>query len=51
MVSYYSFGLFHLWQLKTGFTLAKIRQKTKGYSQTKFYRDASDLYKEACIAP
>lgn len=36
------------WQgmLKTGFTLAKIRQKTKGYSQTKFYRDASDLYKE-----
>lgn len=32
--------------LKTGFTLAKIRQKTKGYSQTKFYRDASDLYKE-----
>lgn len=32
--------------LKTGFTLAKIRQKTKGYSQTKFYRDATDLYKE-----
>ncbi|KAG0598420.1 hypothetical protein M758_12G071700 [Ceratodon purpureus] len=32
--------------LKTGFTLAKIRQKTKGYNQTKFYRDTADLYKE-----
>jgi hypothetical protein len=26
--------------------LAKIRQKTKGYSQAKFYREATDLYKE-----
>lgn len=32
--------------LRTGFTLAKIRQKTKGYSQAKFYREATDLYKE-----
>lgn len=26
--------------------MAKIRQKTKGYSQAKFYREATDLYKE-----
>ncbi|KAJ7522701.1 hypothetical protein O6H91_18G023300 [Diphasiastrum complanatum] len=37
-------------QLKTGYTLAKLRQKNRGYSQQKFYHDASDLYKKVNVA-
>lgn len=32
--------------IKTSYTIAKLRQKTKGYSQQRFYQEASDLYKQ-----
>ncbi|KAL2636137.1 hypothetical protein R1flu_007616 [Riccia fluitans] len=32
--------------IKTSYTIAKLRQKTKGYSQQKFYQEVSDLYKQ-----
>lgn len=32
--------------LKTSFVIAKLRQKSKGYTQSKFYREASDLYRQ-----
>ncbi|BBN04008.1 large subunit ribosomal protein L45 [Marchantia polymorpha subsp. ruderalis] len=36
--------------VKTSYTIAKLRQKTKGYSQQKFYQEASDLYKQINVA-
>jgi hypothetical protein len=35
--------------LKTSFVIAKLRQKSKGYTQSKFYREASDLYRQASV--
>lgn len=36
--------------IKTSYTIAKLRQKTKGYSQQRFYQEASDLYKQINVA-
>ncbi|CAM6082832.1 unnamed protein product [Calypogeia fissa] len=36
--------------IKTAYTVAKLRQKTKGYSQQRFYQEASDLYKQINVA-